>query len=203
MDLLNLTPHEKELIKQDVLHKEAELNRKARKKISIYEYEPLDIIGRGAFGEVRIWRNKDSGEVVAIKKMKKKEMLIKNQIAHVRAEKDILSRAHNPWIVDLKWSFQDSNNLYLVMEYLPGGDLMNLLIKKDILSEEESRFYMGEMILAIESVHKLNYIHRDLKPDNVLLDGGGHIKLTDFGLSKHAEIKSNVPSGETEKQEIK
>lgn len=89
------------------------------------------------------------------------------------------------------------------MEYLPGGDLMNLLIKKDILSEEESRFYMGEMILAIEGVHKLNYIHRDLKPDNVLLDGGGHIKLTDFGLSKHAEIRSNAPSGDTEKYEIK
>jgi len=102
MDLLNLTPHEKELIKQDVLHKEAELNRKTRKKITIFEYEPLDIIGRGAFGEVRICRHKSSGEVVAIKKLKKKEMLMKNQITHVRAEKDILSNADIPWIVDLK-----------------------------------------------------------------------------------------------------
>lgn len=102
MDLLNLTPHEKELIKQDVLHKEAELNRKARKKITIFEYEPMDIIGRGAFGEVRICRHKPTGEIVAIKKMKKKEMLMKNQIAHVRAEKDILSNANNPWIVELK-----------------------------------------------------------------------------------------------------
>mmetsp|Transcript_6930 Transcript_6930/g.7833 ORF Transcript_6930/g.7833 Transcript_6930/m.7833 type:complete len:183 (-) Transcript_6930:766-1314(-) len=135
--------------------------------------------------------------------MKKKEMLLKNQITHVRAEKDILSHAKIPWIVDLKCSFQDFNNLYLVMEYLPGGDLMNLLIKKDILSEEESRFYMGEMVLAIESVHKLNYIHRDLKPDNILLDAGGHIKLTDFGLSKHAEIRSNSSPPETEKYEIK
>jgi serine/threonine kinase 38 len=203
MEMLNLTPHEKELIKQDVLHKEAELNRKARKRITIFEYEPLDIIGRGAFGEVRICRNKESGEVVAIKKMKKKEMLIKNQITHVRAEKDILSNANNEWIVDLKCSFQDLNNLYLVMEYLPGGDLMNLLIKKDILSEDESRFYMGEMVLAIECVHKLNYIHRDLKPDNVLLDADGHIKLTDFGLSKHAEIRSNKESISSEKYEIK
>lgn len=102
MDMLNLTPHEKELIKQDVLHKEAELNRKARKKISIYEYEPMDIIGRGAFGEVRICKQKETGEVVAIKKMKKKEMLSKNQITHVRAEKDILSNSKTPWIVDLK-----------------------------------------------------------------------------------------------------
>jgi len=76
------------------------------------------------------------------------------------------------------------------MEYLPGGDLMNLLIKKDILTEDESWFYIGEIILAIECVHNLDYIHRDLKPDNVLLDKDGHIKLTDFGLCKHAEIWS-------------
>lgn len=202
MEMLNLTPHEKELIKQDVLHKEAELNRKGRKRISIFEYEPMDIIGRGAFGEVRICKHKETEEIVAIKKMKKKEMIMKNQITHVRAEKELLSNAKNPWIVELKCSFQDHNNLYLVMEYLPGGDLMNLLIKKDILSEEESRFYMGEMVLAIESVHRLNYIHRDLKPDNVLLDADGHIKLTDFGLSKHAEIRSSTSSS-TEKYEIK
>ena len=94
-----------------------------------------------------------------MKKMKKKEMLKKNQVGHVRAERDILKKDKNPWIVDLKYSFQDENNLYLVMEYLPGGDLMNLLIKKDILSEEEARFYIGEIILAIETVHTLDYIH--------------------------------------------
>lgn len=77
------------------------------------------------------------------------------------------------------------------MEFLPGGDLMTLLMRKDILSEEESRFYIGELILAIETIHNLNYIHRDLKPDNILLDKEGHIKLTDFGLCKHAEIKSS------------
>ena len=77
------------------------------------------------------------------------------------------------------------------MEFLAGGDLMTLLMRKDILSEEESRFYIAETILAIESVHKHNYIHRDLKPDNILLDRDGHIKLTDFGLCKHAEIRSS------------
>lgn len=91
--------------------------------------------------------------------------------------------------MDLKYSFQDDMNLYIVMEFLSGGDLMTLLMRKDILSEEESRFYIAEIILALESVHKLNYIHRDLKPDNVLLDKEGHIKLTDFGLCKHAEIR--------------
>lgn len=190
--MLDLTPHEKELIKQDVLHKEAELNRKARKKVTPYDFEPLHIIGRGAFGEVRICRHKETGEVVAMKKMRKKEMLKKNQVGHVRAERDILVKANNPWITNLKYSFQDQANLYLVMEYLPGGDLMNLLIKKDILSEEEARFYIAEMVLAIEMVHSLDYIHRDLKPDNVLLDKDGHIKLTDFGLCKHAEIRATT-----------
>lgn len=75
------------------------------------------------------------------------------------------------------------------MEFLAGGDLMTLLMRKDILSEEESRFYIAETILAIETVHNLNYIHRDLKPDNILLDKEGHVKLTDFGLCKHAEIR--------------
>ncbi len=80
--------------------------------------------------------------------------------------------------------------MYLVMDFLPGGDLMTLLMRKDVLSEDESRFYIAETILALETVHKVNYIHRDLKPDNILLDKHGHIKLTDFGLCKHAEIRS-------------
>ena len=149
----------------------------------------MSIIGRGAFGEVRICRYKETGEVIAMKKMKKSEMLYKNQVAHVKAERDVLIKAKNPWVVELKYSFQDERHLYLVMEFLPGGDLMTLLMRKDILSEDESRFYIGETILAIETIHNLNYIHRDLKPDNILLDKDGHVKLTDFGLCKHAEIR--------------
>jgi serine/threonine kinase 38 len=76
------------------------------------------------------------------------------------------------------------------MEFLAGGDLMTLLMRKDILTEDESRFYIAETILSIETVHNMNYIHRDLKPDNILLDKNGHVKLTDFGLCKHAEIRS-------------
>ena len=151
--------------------------------MSIREFEPLSIIGRGAFGEVRICRQKENGDIVAIKKMRKEDMLNKNQLMHVRTEKEILKN-DNPWIVKLKYSFQDDYFLYLVMDFLPGGDLMNLLMKKDILTEEEARFYTAEMILAVESVHKLNCIHRDLKPDNILIDKRGHIQLSDFGLSK-------------------
>lgn len=114
--------------------------------MSARDYEPIAIIGRGAFGEVRLCRWKETREVVAMKKMNKGEMEKKNQIAHVRAERNILASAQNPWIVELKASFQDDRYLYLVMEYLAGGDLMTLLMKKDILSEDEAKFYMAEAV---------------------------------------------------------
>lgn len=150
----------------------------------ISDFEPIKIIGKGAFGEVRVCIYKITGEIVAVKKMRKEEMYKKNQILHVRAERDVLSEAKIPWIVELKYSFQDELYLYLVMEFCPGGDLMSLLINKDILTEDEARFYTAELILCLEAVHKLNCIHRDLKPDNILIDKSGHIKLSDFGLSK-------------------
>ena len=151
--------------------------------MTIREFEPLTIIGRGAFGEVRVCRQISTGDIVAIKKMRKEDMLKKNQLMHIRTEREIMTSS-NEWIVSLKYSFQDEYYLYLVMDYLPGGDLMNLLMKKEVLTEEEARFYIAEIILAVDSVHKLNCIHRDLKPDNILIDKKGHIKLSDFGLSK-------------------
>ena len=154
--------------------------------MSITEFEPLTIIGRGAFGEVRVCRQISTGDIVAIKKMRKEDMFNKNQLMHVRTEKEIMTSS-NPWIVKLKYSFQDELYLYLVMDFLPGGDLMNLLMKKEILTEDEARFYTAEMILAVDSVHKLNCIHRDLKPDNILIDKNGHIQLSDFGLAKIAD----------------
>ena len=189
MNQLNLGEEETAKIKEEILRKEGENLRKKRKKISIFDFEPLKIIGKGAFGEVRVCRYIPNDSIVAIKKMKKEEMHKKNQVLHVRAERDVLSEAKNEWIVDLKFSFQDQNYLYLGMEFLPGGDLMSLLMAKDILPEQDARFYAAEIVLAIESVHKLDCIHRDLKPDNVLIDADGHIKLSDFGLSKKLDIK--------------
>lgn len=153
-----------------------------RSKLTTRDFEPLKIIGRGAYGEVRLCKTIATGELVAIKKMKKRDMIKKNEIEHIRAERSVLSKSSNNWIIDLKCSFQDDEFLYLVMEYLPGGDLMNMLIKKDIFSLEEAKFYIAETILAVEYVHSLGYVHRDIKPDNILLNADGHIKLTDFGL---------------------
>lgn len=176
--------------KMEVLENSARLEsehlRNRRNKMSVDTFEQLDIIGRGAFGEVRLVRERDSRQVYAMKKLRKSEMVSKGQVHHVRAELDVMSQVDdsNPWVVKLHYSFSDDDFLYLVMEYVPGGDLMSLLMRRDILTEEETRFYIAQTVLAIDSLHKLSYIHRDIKPDNLLIDSEGHIKLTDFGLVK-------------------
>lgn len=118
-----------------------------------------------------------------MKILRKSEMLEKEQVssssfrlfhdfqtAHVRAERDILSEADCEWVVTMYFSFQDDINLYLVMEFLPGGDIMTLLIKRDTLTEAETLFYIAEASLAIQAIHAMDFIHRDVKPDNLLLD---------------------------------
>ncbi|BAT96643.1 serine/threonine-protein kinase tricornered-like [Vigna umbellata] len=164
--------------------KEREYMRLQRHKMGADDFEPLTMIGKGAFGEVRVCREKATGHVYAMKKLKKSEMLRRGQVEHVKAERNLLAEVDSNCIVKLYCSFQDEEYLYLIMEYLPGGDMMTLLMRKDILTEDEARFYVGETVLAIESIHKHNYIHRDIKPDNLLLDRNGHMKLSDFGLCK-------------------
>ena len=184
IDSLNISQSQKEQIKQEIHSQESAKYRKLREKQSIRDYTSLAIIGRGAFGEVHVCREKKTGQIVAVKKIRKDVLKIKNQVIHARNEQLFMSKVKSPWIVELKASFQEDDYLYLVMEYLPGGDFMNLLIKKDILTEDEAKFYTAELILAIENIHKLDCIHRDIKPDNVLIDKTGHIKLSDFGLAK-------------------
>ena len=126
IDSLNLPEIEKEKLKKDLYEKEAIKNRKKREKLSIHDYESLSIIGRGAFGEVHVCREKKTGDIVAIKKIKKEVLIQKKQIMHTRNEQQFMSNVKSIWIVELKASFQEDDYLYLVMEYLPGGDLMNL-----------------------------------------------------------------------------
>jgi len=173
--------------------KESAFLRLKRTKLGLDDFRTVKVIGKGAFGEVRVVQKTDTGKIYAMKTLKKEEMLKKDQLAHVRAERDVLAESNSPWVVQLFYSFQDPTYLYLIMEFLPGGDLMTMLIKYDTFSEDVSRFYIAECVLAIEAVHKLGFIHRDIKPDNILIDKDGHIKLSDFGLSTgfHKQHDSN------------
>ena len=173
---------EKQKIICDYGQKETEYLRLKRTRLGLSDFEKLTIIGRGAFGEVKLVQKVDTGNVYAMKVLNKNKMMEKKQEAHVRAERDILAEAENPWLVMMYYSFQDKKNLYLIMEFLPGGDLMTLLMKKDTLNNLETQFYMAECILAIDSIHRMGFMHRDIKPDNILLDAEGHVKLSDFGL---------------------
>ncbi|KAJ2613860.1 Serine/threonine-protein kinase [Coemansia sp. RSA 1365] len=168
---------------QNLGAKEGGFMRLRRTKLSLNDFETVKVIGRGAFGEVRLVQKHDTGKIFALKILRKNEMLKRDQLAHVRAERDVLAESDSMWVVQLYFSFQDLRNLYLVMEFLPGGDLMTMLIKYDIFPEDVTRFYMAECVLALEDVHRLGFIHRDIKPDNILIDKDGHIKLSDFGLS--------------------
>lgn len=125
-----------------------------------------------------------SGRVYAMKVIRKSDMLRHGQESHIRAERDFLvAAAGSQWIISLVTSFQDSRNLYLVMDYMPGGDFLSLLIRKNIISEDYTRQYLAEMVLCVEATHKLGWIHRDIKPDNFLLAADGHLKISDFGLA--------------------
>ena len=142
--------------------KETEFLRLKRSRLGVDDFDPIKVIGKGAFGEVRLVQKVDTGHVYAMKILRKADMVEKEQVAHVRAERDILVEADHQWVVKMFYSFQDPANLYLVMEFLPGGDMMTLLMKKDILAEEAAQFYIAETVLAIESIHKLGFIHRYL-----------------------------------------
>uniref|UniRef100_A0AAY4BDJ2 non-specific serine/threonine protein kinase n=1 Tax=Denticeps clupeoides TaxID=299321 RepID=A0AAY4BDJ2_9TELE len=173
-------------VKQMRLHKE--------------DFEILKVIGRGAFGEVAVVKVKNVDKVFAMKILNKWEMLKRAETACFREERDVLVNGDSQWITTLHYAFQDDNFLYLVMDYYVGGDLLTLLSKfEDRLPEDMARFYLAEMVLAIDSVHQLHYVHRDIKPDNILLDMNGHIRLADFGsclkLMEDGTVQSSVAVG--------
>ncbi|VUZ41893.1 unnamed protein product, partial [Hymenolepis diminuta] len=182
MESEGLTEDQKQQKRSQHALKESEYLRLKRARLTVDDFTPLKVIGKGAFGEVRLVQKQDNGYIYAMKILRKADMRQKDQIAHVRAERDILVKANNPWVVKMFYSFQDSVNLYLVMEFLPGGDMMTLLMKLDTLTEPQTQFYVAETVLAVDSIHKMGFIHRDIKPDNLLLDSKGHLKLSDFGL---------------------
>ena len=155
------------------------------KSVSIQDFELVKPIRKGAYGRVYLARKKNTGDIYAIKVMNKRELLRKNQNHHIQAERRIMSHADNPFVVKLFYSFQSKNHLYLVMEFINGGDIYSMLQNVGSLTEDVARVYAAELVLALSYLHDdLHVIHRDLKPDNILISKEGFIKLIDFGLSQ-------------------
>ncbi|KAK1541756.1 hypothetical protein CPAR01_05143, partial [Colletotrichum paranaense] len=152
---------------------------------SIKDFEIIKPISKGAFGSVYLSKKKSTGEYFAIKVLKKADMVAKNQVGNVKAERAIMMwQGTSEFVAKLYWTFSSKDYLYLVMEYLNGGDCASLIKVLGGLPEDWVKKYLGEVVLGVEHLHSRSIIHRDLKPDNLLIDQKGHLKLTDFGLSR-------------------
>lgn len=153
-------------------------------KISASDFEEIKLLGRGTFGKVLLVKKISNEKLYAMKVLKKSIVQIKNQVIHTKQERKILEKIIHPFIVHLQYAFQDNKKLYLITEFMQGGELFYHLRRDKLFKESRAKFYLCEIILALEHLHKNDCIYRDLKPENILIDIDGHIKLTDFGLSK-------------------
>ncbi|KAL8811015.1 MAG: hypothetical protein Q9200_002132 [Gallowayella weberi] len=157
--------------------------RKRRTRLRHGDFQILTQVGQGGYGQVYLAKKKDTKEVCALKIMSKKLLFKLDEVRHILTERDILTAAKSEWLVRLLYAFQDEQSIYLAMEYVPGGDFRTLLNNTGVLHNRHARFYISEMFCCVDALHQLGYIHRDLKPENFLVDGNGHVKLTDFGLA--------------------
>lgn len=152
--------------------------------LSIEDFDLLKVIGKGSFGKVMQVMKKDTKQIYALKTLRKHHIISRMEVTHTMAERTVLARINNPFVVPLKFSFQSPEKLYLVLSFINGGELFYHLQKSGKFSMDRSRFYIAELLSALESLHELNVIYRDLKPENILIDYQGHIALCDFGLCK-------------------
>ncbi|CAL1536686.1 unnamed protein product [Lymnaea stagnalis] len=162
------------------------------------DFDVVKVIGRGAFGEVQLVRHKTTRAVFAMKLLSKYEMIKRSDSAYYWEEREIMANANSEWIVQLHFAFQNNKYLYMVMDYMPGGDLVNLMSNYDV-PEKWAKFYCAEVVLALDAIHSMGFVHRDVKPDNMLLDANGHLKLTDFGtcmrMDKDGLVHSDTAVG--------
>ena len=178
------------------------MENKPKKVPVIEDFSIIKPISKGAYGKVYLGYKKDNLNMMyAIKKMKKEEMVNKNMVSQVMSERNALALTNSPFCVELYYSLQTASSIYLVMEYLPGGDLKSLLSVYVFFEEHMATFYIAEVCLALQYLHKHNIIHRDIKPDNMLITTAGHVKLTDFGLSK-VQVNRDLKLADFETQNL-
>ena len=162
------------------------------KEIGIEDFELLKVLGQGAFGKVFLARHRATMKIYAMKVLKKKNIIETNQLEHTKTEKMILQHVNHPFIVNLEFAFQTADKLYFVLEFMKGGELFNYLSKVDKIGESAAKFYAASVALALGHLHKNNYIYRDIKPENILLDDYGYAKLVDFGLAKFLRLNEQT-----------
>jgi serine/threonine protein kinase len=167
-------------------------------KLSLADFTLKRTLGTGSFGRVLLAQHKESKHWVAIKVLRKDKVVKMKQVEHTNYEKNILDVIRCPFIVNLLGSFQDAKNLYLVLEYVRGGEMFTHLRKASRFTDEVARFYAAEVVLAWEYIHTRNIVYRDLKPENLLINADGHLKVTDFGFAKKIEDRTWTVCGTPE-----
>lgn len=155
------------------------------------DFEVLTLLGKGTFGKVFQVKKRSNGKIYAMKVLKKAYIVKQQEVEHTLAERSILRSVNHPFMINLRYAFQTETKLYLVLDYVNGGELFFHLKKEGKFSEARVRLYAAEIALALQHLHSMSIVYRDLKPENILLDADGHIKITDFGLSKE------IPEGTT------
>jgi len=165
-----------------------------RNRISVKDFEPMAELGRGSAGVVTLVRWRARGILCAMKQINKSDLRESKMTHRAWVERNVLGELENPFLAKMYCSFQDESHLYFIMEFLAGGDLLSLLIREGTVPEEKARFLLAEIVMAVNAVHTAGYIHRDIKPDNILFDEEGHVKLTDFGLAKDLAMRKTEPA---------
>lgn len=153
-------------------------------RMTVEDFELMKVVGKGSFGKVMMVKKKDNGKIYAMKVLKKDQLVKRRQVAHTQTERKVLQNIDHPFIVSLRYAFQTDAKLYMILDYFTGGELFFHLKSHGKFDEYRAKYYAAEIISAIACLHRNNIVYRDLKPENVLLDNEGHIRLTDFGLSK-------------------
>jgi len=174
---------------------DARLSSEQSRPLSVEDFELLKVLGKGSFGKVMLVKKKNSGELYAMKTLRKQALVKRNQLQHTQTERYVLQHIQHPFLVNLCFAFQSPDKLYMVLEYCAGGELFFWLKKHKRFSENRTQLMGAEILLALQTLHSHNIIYRDLKPENILLDSAGHVKITDFGLSKEGITGAGAEGG--------